>query len=72
MPHGGIPAGSIFCVDTRWAVFHYEVFLSEKQKRLQHRPLQTIEKHKSLTNLNKNKKTEPEKLNVLNAEEQKK
>lgn len=54
------------------AVFHYEVFLSEKQKRLQHRPLQTIKKHKSLTNPNQNNKTEAEKLNVLNAEEQKK
>lgn len=72
MFHGRISARSIFCIDKIWAVFHYKVFLSEKQKRLQHRPLQTIKKHKSLTNLNKNNKTEPEKLNVLNTEEQKK
>jgi len=53
-------------------VFHYKVFVSEKQQRLQHRPSQTIKKHKSLTNLNKHNETEPEKLNVLNTKEQRK
>lgn len=49
------------------AGLHHQVFLREKQTRLEHRPLQTVKKHKSLTNL-KNNTTEPEKLNVLNTQ----
>lgn len=71
MFHGRIPARSVFCTGKLWAVFHYEVFLSEKQERVHHHPPKTIKKHRSLTNLNKNNKIEPEKLNVLNTEEQK-
>lgn len=82
--HRRIPVGSVCCIDKLQAVFHYRVFLrhflvgnrrqavflSGKEKRLHLCPLQTAQKCNSLTN--PNKKTELEKLSMLNPREQNK